>query len=47
MLVLVWACVCVRVCAELVCVLTEIACPESVQVNQLDSSSLLVLIESK
>lgn len=37
----------VCVCAELVCVLTETACPESVQVNQLDSSSLLVLIESK
>lgn len=38
---------CVCVCAELVCVLTELACPESVQVNQLDNSSLLVLMESK
>lgn len=37
----------VCVCAELVCVLTELACPESVQVNQLDNSSLLVLMESK
>lgn len=40
-----WMFVCV--CAELVCVLTEIACPDVVQVTQVDSSSLLVLIESK
>lgn len=41
---------CGRVCMCVLrrCVfLTEITCPDTVQVNQLDSSSLLVLIESK